>query len=310
MKIFGYTVLRYNVAQVLNIDSKNFDHNTSELCVYGLCLYLQFSTVIHISKCMYNTISFLVIFICRHFHKAVWTEQKYRELLLSSSQESPSYQPHPPTRPLLSTRRKLSTSFSSSIQFSSFPTPIAEGEAPGLSSNQGDEHSRSPSRDLSPEGSVESEGVMGEGSDPLQHSSASDNVFMEFDHHAASGSLTFQHQYPSNRNGIQTDNYSNMAANMSPQVSKLRPHSHRPNPLISHTNGSRARSQSAVFAGREDNPFSLAANGSPLSRRATLALIGRSHPGGSGHSFFGPGSVSPLTSGHKSRTASGKIIKV
>ena len=225
--------------------------------------------------------------------------------MLSSSQEIPSYQLHPPTRPLLSARRKLSTSFSSSVQFSSFPTPIAEGEAPGLSSNQGDEYSRSPSHDLSPEGSVESEGVMGEGGDPLQRSSASDNVFMESDHHIASGSLTFQHQYPSNQNGIQTEN---VAANMSPQVSRLRPHSHRPNPLISHTNGSRARSQSAVFAGREDSPFSLAANGSPLSRRATLALIGRSHPGGSGHSFFGPGSVSPLTSGHKSRTASGKII--
>ena len=175
-----------------------------------------------------------------------------------------------------------------------------------MSSNQGDEHSRSPSRDLSPEGSVESEGVMCEGGDPLQQSSASDNVFMESDSHVGSGSLTFQHQYPSNRNGIQTDS---IAANMSPQVSKLRPHSHRPNPLISHTNGSRARSQSAVFTGREDSPFSLAANGSPLSRRATLALIGRSHPGGSGHGFFGLGSVSPLTSGHKNRTASGKVLK-
>lgn len=243
----------------------------------------------------------------RHFHKAVWTEQKYRELLLSSSQESPTYQPHPPPRPLLSARRKLSTSFSSSIQFSSLPTPIIEGEVPGLLTNQGDERSRSPSRDMSPEGSVDSEGVMCEGGDPLQRSSTSDNVFMEPDSHIASGSLTFHPQYPSNRNGIQTDNHLNIStANMSPQVSKLRPHSQRPNPLISHTNGSRGRSQSAVFAGRENSPFSLAANGSPLSRRATLALIGRSHPGGSGHGFFGPGSVSPLTSGHKSRTASGK----
>ena len=244
----------------------------------------------------------------------MWTEQKYRELLLSSSQESPSYQPHPPTRPLLSARRKLSTSFNSSVQFSSLPTPIIEGEdPPQLSPNQRDEYSRSPSREFSPEGSVGSDGVMCEGGDPLQRSSASDNVFMESEHHTsnASGSLTFQHQYPSNRNGTQTDNCSSVgASNMSPQVLKLRPHSHRLNPLISHTNGSRARSQSAVFAGREDVPFSLAANGSPLSRRATLALIGRSHHpglGGSGHGFFGPGSVSPLTSGHKSRTASGKI---
>lgn len=243
------------------------------------------------------------LYMYRHFHKAVWTEQKYRELLLSSSQESPAYQ----LRPLLSARRKLSTSFTSSLQFSSFPTAIAEGEAPGLLTNQGDEHSRSLSRDLSPE-SVDSEGVMCEGGDPLQHSSTSDNVFMELDNHTAASSLTFHHQYLSNQSGIQTmDDHSSIStANMSPQVSKLRPHSQRPNPLISHTNGSRARSQSAIFTGREDSHLSLAANGSPLSRRATLALIGRSHPGGSGHGFFGPGSVSPLTSGHKSRTASGK----
>ena len=152
---------------------------------------------------------------------------------------------------------------------------------------------------------MDSDGVMCEAGDPLQHSSTSDNVFMEPDNQAAT-SLTFQHQYPSNRNGIQTG-LSNLSstANTSPQVSKLRPHSHRPNPLISHINGSRARSQSAIFVGKEDHPFSLVANGSPLSRRATLALIGRSHPGGSGHSF---GSMSPLTSGHKSRTASGKQI--
>ena len=229
--------------------------------------------------------------------------------MLSSSQESPSYQPHPPTRPLLSARRKLSTSFNSSVQFSSFPTPIAEGEAPGLSSNQRDERSRSPSHDLSPEGSVDSEGVMGEAGDPLQRSSASDNVFVESDRHRASSSLTFQHQYPSNQSGLRTDSSISIEANMSPQVSRLRPHSHRPNPLISHTNGSRARSQSAVFAGREESPFSLITNRSPLSRRATLALIGRSHHGGgSGLGFAGMGSLSPLTSGHKSRTASGKEL--
>ena len=255
-----------------------------------------------------NDIMANVHIIHRHFHRAVWTEQKYRELLLSSSQESPSYQPHPLTRPLLSVRRKLSTSFNSSVQFSSFPMPIAEGEAPGLSSNQGDERSRSPSCDLSPEGSVDSEGVMGEAGDPLQRSSASDNVFVESNRR---GSLTFQHQYPSNRSGLRTDSSTNIEVNMSPQVSRLRPHSHRPNPLISHTNGSRARSQSAVFTGREDSPFSLTANRSPLSRRATLALIGRSHHGrGSGLGFAGMGSLSPLTSGHKSRTASGKEFKV
>lgn len=227
--------------------------------------------------------------------------------MLSSSQDSSSSQPHPLTRPHLSARRRLSTSFSS-VQFSSLPTAIAEGEIPA---DQDDRHSRTPSRDFSPEDSVDGDSVTGEGGDPLQRSSTSDNVFTDSESLAAN-SLTFQHQYPSNRHGMQAelgDYHTSIAINnMSPQVSKLRPHSNRPNPLISHTNISRGRSQSAVFTGRGDHPFPLAVNGSPLSRRrATLALIGRSHQGGSGHqSFFGLGSMSPLTSGHKSRTPSGK----
>ena len=208
---------------------------------------------------------------------------------MSSSTESPptSQQSHAHHR---SARRKLSSNFTT-MQFCSLPTPIAEGDAPALSSNH---LSSRQSRDGSPEGSVDGDFVSG---DRLQQSTSSDNVFME----AEGTSLTFHPLYPSNRRGsIHSETFhSSSAVNVSPQVSKLRPH--RPNPLISHTNGSRARSQSAVFAGRED-PYSLLSNGSPLSRRATLALVSRSHlPVGS---HAGP-SLSPLTSGHKSRTPSG-----
>lgn len=185
-------------------------------------------------------------------------------------------------------RRKLSSSFNL-VQFSSLPVPIAEGGAPELSSNQ-----LSSRQGSSPEGSVDGEGGEdGEHGDQLMQSSSSDNVFMDTENISS----TFQPLYPGNRrSSTQSDqsNFHALIANTSPQVSRLRPH--RPNPLISHTNGSRARSQSAVFAGREE-PFSLTSNSSPLNRRATLAMVGRYHAG----------NLSPLTSGHKSRTPSGEL---
>ena len=223
----------------------------------------------------------------------MWTEQRYRELLTSSSTESP-----PPTRQSHAhqrgVRRKLSSSFSS-MQFCSLPTPITEGDAPTLSSNH---LSSRQSRELSPEESVGGDFVS---CDPLRQSTSSDNVFMEVE----GTSLTFQQPYPSNRRtSIHSEIFhSSSTANVSPQVSKLRPH--RPNPLISHTNGTRVRSQSAVFAGRED-PYSLSSNGSPLGRRATLALVSRNHLPTGSHGYGSGPSLSPLTSGHKSRTASGK----
>lgn len=231
----------------------------------------------------------------RHFHKAVWSEQRYRELLSTSTESLASAQldnthqlssAHQPTA-----RRRLSSSFTS-MQFTTPTMPIVGGESPQLSGQMSSRQNVTPT--TSPEGSVDGECVMGEAGDPLQQTNSSDNVFTELEN------SSFQTLFPSNRrNSIHSEHHS--TCNMSPQITKLC--LHRPNPLISHTNGSRARSQSAFSVGREEL-YSIFPNCSPLSRRATLALIGRHYHSGRGHAT---GSLSPLATGHKTRTASGKL---
>ena len=230
----------------------------------------------------------------RQFHKAVWSEQRYKELLststesLASAQLDNTHQLSSSHQP--SARRRLSSSF----KFASHPMAIIGGESPQLLSSQVSSR-QNVTPTTSPEGSVDGDGEAG---DSLQQSNSSDNVFAELEN----SSLTFQPPYPSNRrNSIHSEHHTSTASlNTSPQVTKLC--LRRPNPLISHTNGSRARSHSAFSTGREDF-YSLLPNCSPLSRRATLALIGRQYHPGHGHA---KGSLSPLATGHMTRTASGE----
>lgn len=152
---------------------------------------------------------------CRHFNKAVWSEQRYQQLLTASENTLPN-----------PTRRRLSTSFGYGYspagrrEHTRDYTNLSENESPPV---------RPRERVTSTDGEF-TDGTMSD-TDSLQRSS--DSVFLE-----NIPDETDQVQFPL-RGDLQPAN----------SPSRLRP---KENPLISRTNrGLRLRSQSAVVSGNQ-----------------------------------------------------------
>ena len=243
----------------------------------------------------------------RHFHKAVWSEQKYQQLLSSSE---------PPREPTANpVRRKLSASFTSTATIANQSVHEvvnperrrgsqsgADSYSPnlghlvrGTGGSQRARDRRSTSQDRSTE-----EGDLTDGNtsdnDSLQRSS--DSVFLE-----NIPDETVRSQYPPSP-GMERSPFE-----FNPPAPRGVV---RENPLTSRTNssgngGMRLRSQSAVVAGSRG--VGLEQFAALHSGRSPLSLQGRSHSAFMGAPkpslVSGPFS-SPLT--HKSRTPSSECL--
>ena len=242
----------------------------------------------------------------RHFHKAVWSEQRYQQLLSTSD---------PPREPTGNpVRRKLSASFSSPATAASQSSHElltlerggggqtgVESYSPdlgrlvrGTGAGQQARDSRSRSQDRSTE-----EGDLTDGNasdtDSLQRSS--DSVFLE-----NIPDETVPSQYPSS--GTERSPFESNPPG--PRgVMRENPLTSRTNSASSGNGGMRARSQSAVVAGSRG--VGLEQFAALYSGRSPWSLQGRSHSALMGTprpSLVGGPFSSPLT--HKSRTPSSK----
>ena len=235
-------------------------------------------------------------FVYRHFHKAVWSEQRFQQLLSSSGYRHDDDNEQP--LPSFGARRKLSISFGTppttrshggSSEHIDGVLPSSEAQRTdgsnvddvGYRQSRGSlrdvkfgedttpQLSRGSTTDVNLSNSATPIPSRGDSTDgeictPLQRSS--DNVFAEDDSNDA-----FHSKYPSNMefNNHQLTDLTTRV-DTSPQVSKTR--QRRPNPLTSHTNAVRTRSHSAVLPSqRESEPWLVtASNRSPLSRQAMI----------------------------------------
>lgn len=252
---------------------------------------------------------------CRHFHKAVWSEQRYQQLL-STSSGNPGNREHAPVRksspkftaPQYTHKEDTTRTGGSKLTTNTKPFPLSGGRLP--QPHAGPSHTGSDYPDTGVaqqvahvqerEGGSEGESTDGSTSDiePLQRSS--DSIFLD---HIPDE--TNRLQYPGN--DAYAYPYSQQLLSNFGNFADTPPSARRPskqNPLISRTNANgngavRMRSQSDVVLGVGQLSLLQAGRGNmlPFAGRSQSAFVGgRGQP-------LGLGSFSPLS--QKSRTPSG-----